>query len=242
MLLALRMSCEMLCRCWRNTYFLWVDQCPDELGIVEHVLRPLLTVVIALECLKVRPGLKELFKHNVSSTFEGAAPFAETLRDLVASSVGASSQRKTPRTRVKIASPVITVQGTLGYMLSQMVCRTGIATLSGISQGLACIPTHRSYVGMKTPRNRLLFSAPNGSAEVPLRAFLYAVGAADKVESTLSLRFKGSTWAQQHHVRVTGSDNNKSTKNLQCQSLDLGCGGWISRPHWHCQGLLADRQ
>jgi hypothetical protein len=151
MLLALQMSCEILYRCWRNTYFLRVDQCPDKLGIIKHVLCPLLTVVIALESLKVLPRLKELFKHGVSSTFEGAAPFVETLCDLGASSVGGSSQRKTPHMCTKTESPVITVQDTSGYMASQMVCRTGIATLSGISQGLACIPTHCSYVGMKNP-------------------------------------------------------------------------------------------
>jgi hypothetical protein len=74
-------------------------------------------------------------------------------------------------------------------MESQMTCRVLIATSSGITQGLACVPTHRLYVEMKTPLNMLSSSAPKGRGENFLQFFLFEVGAGDIVKPASSLHF-----------------------------------------------------
>ena len=65
-----------------------------------------------------------------------------------------------------------------------------MAVSLGMTQGLACVPTHRSYVGMKTRRNQLFMVAPAGSGEVFLWVVLYG-GIPTAVSVGPRLRFKG---------------------------------------------------
>jgi hypothetical protein len=89
-------------------------------------------------------------------------------------------------------------------MESQMTCRVLIAMSSGITQGVACVLTHRSYVGMKTPQNMLSSSAPKGRGENFLRFFLFEVGAGDIVKPASSL-----------HLSETCRDNIQVSKNKE---------------------------
>ena len=66
-----------------KTYF--IRHRPNELAICEHICHPYLAVIIILEHITVLLAFEKLFEHNVSGTFEGAAPFVETLCDLAIS-------------------------------------------------------------------------------------------------------------------------------------------------------------
>lgn len=60
--------------------YIW--SCPNKFAVLKHILCPNLAGVVVLEPITVILKLEVLFQHNVSSTFERATPFTETLGDL----------------------------------------------------------------------------------------------------------------------------------------------------------------
>lgn len=59
-----------------------------------------------------------------------------------------------------------------------------------MNQGLACVPIHRRYVGIKTIRNRRSSSTPRASAGFFLRDFAFEAGKEDDAKRVSNLRFR----------------------------------------------------
>ena len=109
-------------------------------------------------------------------------------------------------------------------MESQIFCRMLIVTSSGNTQGLACAPTHRTYVGRKNRQNILSSSAPSGSGATFLRGFLFEVGVGDNVKSLLNLCFR-ETCRSRDNIQASKNQEQGKKNFMGAFAVLASCSG-----------------